>query len=433
MTLSKFNPEHIIKSIYSSPFNQYKNNMGLVLDVSYVTDNIIVCSYPVMKYPKMFYRNSLVDLVTYLDANHGRKNWKIYNLKAEMNDSDYTDDDFAMVLESKHVTPPAGKSEKITSTFRSRKMLEDHCNVSGIKLLFRSNADEIVKPPISVKSHLLRAGWIDHSPPSFLHLQNLIDDIRDTVSRGKVAVIHCKMGKGRSGTLVVAYLMTYLQLPRHEAQSLFLSTRFKTGISKGVTIASQLRYLKYQEMFLRYEAKQREEIIKNLSTIEFKILSIEFTNSIGQYSSEFLKKANNTTVSIKIQSHSSGKSGLIDLFSKQCSTGKGSLRSLTSKQIIVPNINVTFSDIRLSFGIRSKTSQFINNVSHLSSFSSCWLNLYWESVLQSKNLDNDSNYILPKNERFEFYIPWEELDGFKGTSGKGLKLFDSISIRWMLL
>lgn len=433
MTLSKLNPEHIIKSIYSSPFNQYKNDMGLVLDVSYITDNIIVCSYPVMKYPKMFYRNSLVDLVTYLDANHGRKNWKIYNLKTEMNDSDYTDNDFAMVLKSKRLTEKSQVIDALSSSFRSRKMLQDHCKVCGIKLLFQSTATEILKPAESVKSHLLRYGWLDHSPPPFLHLQKLIKDIRDNVFQGKVAVIHCKMGKGRSGTLVVAYLMTYLQLPRHEAQSLFLSTRFKSGISKGVTIVSQLRYLKYQEMFLRYEEQQRKLIIDSLSKMQFKILSIEFVNSIGQYSSELLNKANNTTISIKIQTHSKIKPTLIDLFSKQCSTNKGSLRSLTSKQITVPNIVVVCSDIRLSFGIRSKTSQFINNVSHLSSFSSCWLNLYWESVLQSRNLDLDSNYILPKNERFEFSVSWEELDGFKGTSGKGLKLFDAVSIRWTLV
>ncbi len=434
MTLTKFSPEHIIKSIYSSPFNQYKNGLGLVLDVSYITDNIIVCSYPVMKYPKMFYRNSLVDLITYLDANHGRRNWKIYNLKSEVNDSDYTDDDFAMILETKRLSEYSIPNDQGSASYRSRRMLEEHCKLSGIKEIFRATNDESKKPHQLIDPQLLRAGWLDHAPPSFLHLQTLIEDIRSTILNGKVAVIHCKMGKGRSGTAVVAYLMTYLQLPRHEAQSLFLSTRFKTGISRGVTIPSQLRYLKYQEVFLRYDKSQREQILQNLPSLQFKIISIEFVNPIGQFSSEMLRKSNNTTVSMKIQTHSNEEEAhLKDLFSKECCTGKDSLRSFSTKQIIVPNTVIDFSDIRLSFGLRSKKSQFINSISHLSSFSTFWMNLYWECVLQSKCLDNDSNYVLPKNERFEFSILWEELDGFKGMSGKGLKLFDSVCVKWNTL
>ena len=152
MTFSKLSPEHIIKSVYSSPFNQYKNNLGLVLDVSYITDNIIVCSYPVMKYPKMFYRNSLADLILYLDANHGRNNWKMYNLKVETNDSDYTDEDFAMVLElQNHST----EQDPTASSLRSRRMLEEHCKTSSIRVLYNSSRS-MRKPPISVSAHLLR-------------------------------------------------------------------------------------------------------------------------------------------------------------------------------------------------------------------------------------------------------------------------------------
>lgn len=428
MTLSKLNPEHIIKSIYSSPFNMHKNDSGLVLDISYITDNIVVCSYPVMKYPKMFYRNSLADLVTYLDGNHGRKNWKIYNLKAESNDSDYTDEDFAMLLGVGKVSTVDGSG---TPTLRSRRMLEEHCRMSGM------NSSPVVtirseKVSDVISTHLLRAGWTDHCPPPFIHLQNLIADLKIHISSGKIAVVHCRMGKGRSGTLVIAYLMTCLQLPRYEAQSLFLSTRFKVGIKRGVTISSQVRCLKYQEMFLRYELSERSLILETMPYMKFKLISIEFSNPIGKLSAELFKKTPKTTVSIKIQTHSENNMELVELFSKYCHSRNDTLRSLTDKYIIVPNIIVPVPDIQLCFGLFSRTSSFINNVSHLSSFSSCWLNLYWEAVLQARSLDGERNFILPKNERFIYTIRWNELDGLKGLSGKGLKLFDSVSITWLV-
>ena len=66
------------------------------LDLSFITSNIIVCSYPIcfskqnvlnnkFLIYKKFYRNSLTDLVEYLDDKIGRNHWKIFNAKAEFN------------------------------------------------------------------------------------------------------------------------------------------------------------------------------------------------------------------------------------------------------------------------------------------------------------------------------------------------------------
>ncbi len=58
------------------------------------------------------------------------------------------------------------------------------------------------------------------------------------------AVIHCKMGKGRSGCLVVGYLLN-ITMTLQSALDVFKTTRFNYGLITGVTIKSQLRYLKY--------------------------------------------------------------------------------------------------------------------------------------------------------------------------------------------
>lgn len=55
----KIKPSNILRIIYATPLNVHKHETGLTLDLSYVTDRIIVCSYPVLRFPKLMYRNSL--------------------------------------------------------------------------------------------------------------------------------------------------------------------------------------------------------------------------------------------------------------------------------------------------------------------------------------------------------------------------------------
>jgi len=65
-----------------------------------------------------------------------------------------------------------------------------------------------------------------------------------------VLVIHCKAGKGRSGLATCAYLLFVGGVKTREEALVFYGTR-RTKNAKGLTIASQIRYLGYFESILK--------------------------------------------------------------------------------------------------------------------------------------------------------------------------------------
>lgn len=442
MSLPKLTPENIIKSIYSSPLNVHRNNLGLVLDLSYVTNQLIVCSYPVMKYPKLFYRNNLKDLVTFLNAHHGPGNWKIYNFKVETGDSDYTDEDLlSLVNHQKYNTsthPSAVRYRRLTSI----DVLSKECLKAGIEQSASAEKYEVASDLSNIGDILERTGWKDHAPPPFTLLEELIDEIHQylTQDEHKVAVLHCKMGKGRSGTVIVAYLMKFMQCPMKESCEIFMNTRFKPGISKGITILSQLRYLRYHEIYLYLEREnQRQQLLQELRTCKFRITGVELMNPIGVLAKGLSK--NSYMLSVKIQNYNKARDSLDDIFVTNCEEDNLFATNTVDKLVIDADLDIDQSDIRITFGLRSKSAEFINNFTMLTSISHCWINLYWETLTCSKS-DSPTNFrieeLLEEQKRYAnkcmgtFSIKWDELDGIKGTKNKGLKLFDTLTLKWMV-
>ena len=75
-------------------------------------------------------------------------------------------------------------------------------------------------------------------------------------------VIYCKMEKSRSGTICVAYLMKYRKMTLNNAMERFTGNRFKNQLpTSGVTIKSQIRYLKYQDHYLSFNSNNKKKLM----------------------------------------------------------------------------------------------------------------------------------------------------------------------------
>ena len=162
------------------------------LDMAYITERVIGMGFPSTGC-ETFYRNSLEDLKEFLDRYHGE--YKIYNL----------------CIEKKRIYPK--------NIWHGKKV--------G---LFPFN---------------------DHAPcPIKLILDFCVDlCIYLTVNPRGVAAIHCKAGKGRTGVMIVCYLI-FSGLCENTEQALEHYAKQRTKNNRGVTIASQIRYIKYFETFL---------------------------------------------------------------------------------------------------------------------------------------------------------------------------------------
>lgn len=69
---------------------------------------------------------------------------------------------------------------------------------------------------------------------------------KDSKEQGqRVVVVHCKAGKGRSGTMACSYLISQEGWKMEDALQRFTERRMRVGFGSGVSIPSQLRWVRY--------------------------------------------------------------------------------------------------------------------------------------------------------------------------------------------
>ncbi|XP_006879670.1 PREDICTED: phosphatidylinositol 3,4,5-trisphosphate 3-phosphatase TPTE2-like [Elephantulus edwardii] len=181
--------ERVTRRMVSGNKRRYKKD-GFDLDLTYVTDRIIAMSFP-SSGKQSFYRNPIQEVVRFLDTKH-RDHYMIYNLCSES----------------------AYNPECFHSRVR-RIMIDDH-NVPTLSemVTFTKEVDE----------------WLAE------HDENIV-------------VIHCKGGKGRTGTMICACLIAGgIFATAEESLNYFGERRTdKTTSSKfqGVETPSQSRYVEY--------------------------------------------------------------------------------------------------------------------------------------------------------------------------------------------
>lgn len=126
------------------------------LDLVYVTDRIIIMGYPATGFAST-YRNRRRDVLKFIEARHGEK-WWIWNL----------------------------------------------CPLY-----------ENAYAPSAMHNRVSRYPFPDHHPPPLPLLPLAVREMTAWLEGDteRIAVIHCKAGKGRSGTLLCSYLLSLPSLP----------------------------------------------------------------------------------------------------------------------------------------------------------------------------------------------------------------------------
>ena len=103
----------------------------------------------------------------------------------------------------------------------------------------------------------------DHNPPPLRMIPALCASVKEFLDEHEenVVVIHCKAGKGRTGTMICAYMLFCGEFDRAQT-SLGWYGFVRTQDSKGVTIPSQRRYVEYMETLVKQKLLDPETNFK---------------------------------------------------------------------------------------------------------------------------------------------------------------------------
>ncbi|KAF2101518.1 hypothetical protein NA57DRAFT_33691, partial [Rhizodiscina lignyota] len=398
------------------------------LDLCYVTDNIIATSGPSSTYPQRAYRNPLDALVKFLDSKHG-EDWAIWEFRAE--GTGYPDSE--------------------------------------------------------VYNRVWHFPWPDHHPPPFVLLPRIMASMRNWLHREKlgkeakenkrVVVVHCKAGKGRSGTIAVSYLISQEGWKAEDALKRFTERRMRPGFGNGVSIPSQLRWVDYVvqwtnadkiyverqieicevhiwglrdgvkisvegyveegkmiKVFHVFKREERELVRGSIGKSGFADLVTEVigrnqsNKSSGNKSSDPAKEDPKNGTAAKTSSNENSAR------SKEVSKDSTNSNSSASSDIQPAGADVVYrpssrivlpsNDINIDFERRNKA---MSNLTMVTSVAHVWFNTFFEG----HGADPDRKGQPDNSGVFE--IDWEKMDGIKGSTRRGTKSFDRLAVVWKAL
>jgi hypothetical protein len=285
---------------------------------------------------------------------------------------------------------------------------------------------------------------------------------------GRVVVVHCKAGKGRSGTASCSYLMSEEGWPMEKALQRFTERRMRPGMGyKGVSIPSQLRWLEYVDKWTKhgktYVERQVEimevhcwglrdgvkiqiegfvedgKLIKNFYTFTEKdrevvrgevkttgmaqaVHEVMYKNGLSGTSgrpSETKKgdSKNASRSSLEAPENTDAPAVSRDISKESLLPGTGDVVFRPSRRVVLPT-----NDINIDVERRNKAAfdlTMVTAVAHV------WFNAFFEGNGPEKKGKPDDSGV--------FEIAWDAMDGIKGSSRKGTQAFERIAVVWRAL
>ncbi|CAK1361010.1 Phosphatidylinositol 3,4,5-trisphosphate 3-phosphatase and dual-specificity protein phosphatase PTEN [Cercospora beticola] len=383
----------LLRQIVASPRARH-DEAGL--DLCYVTDNIIATSGPSGTYPQLAYRNPLKDLVKFLDSKH-KENWSIWEFRAE--GTGYPDEE--------------------------------------------------------VYGRIRHYPWPDHHPPPFalvpLIMGSMKQWLKDKEKEGRVAVVHCKAGKGRSGTISCSYLISEEGWAREDAMKRFTDRRMRPGFGNGISIPSQIRTLMYVERWTN--SGKKPYVDRPTEIVELHVWGLRDGVKIGieGYVDEgkiikcfhTFHKDERKTIRGEIRKDTGFADVAMELMGKKkaetaADAGKQVKQAEKAEEVVerkpddddrsggdvvfVPKERIVLpsSDVNVDFERRNKSKYggftMVTSVAHV------WFNTFFEGNGPEQDGKPDDSGV--------FTIDFDAMDGIKGSSRKGTKCFDKIQVVW---
>ncbi|KAK2592730.1 Telomerase protein component 1 [Conoideocrella luteorostrata] len=214
------------------------------LDLCYVTDFIIATSGPSQTYPQLAYRNPLDQLVAFLDSKHG-DNWAIWEFRAE--GTGYPDE--AVYGRVRHYPWP----DHHPPPFRLVPMIM----ASMRNWLHGGDFQDAQTPNHHHSSQENPITTHEADPQAARTVQK-----PTTRNDKRVVVVHCKAGKGRSGSMATSYLVSEEGWSVQDALERFTARRMRPKFGAGVSIPSQLRWVSYVDRWTQYGKKYLDRPIE---------------------------------------------------------------------------------------------------------------------------------------------------------------------------
>ncbi|KAF2154405.1 phosphatases II [Myriangium duriaei CBS 260.36] len=380
------------------------------LDLCYVTDNIIATSGPSGTYPQLAYRNPLKQLVKFLDEKHGDQ-WAIWEFRAE--GTGYPDSE--------------------------------------------------------VYNRIYHYPWPDHHPPPFALIPLITASMRnwlkgDAPQIESVVVVHCKAGKGRSGTASCSYLISQEGWTVQSALQRFTERRMRPGFGAGVSIPSQLRWVSYVDRWTRNGKKYVERPVQitevhvwglrdrvKISICGFKDegRKIEIAHTFTKEEREIVRgdgtqkapgfagvvsdvmlqekarrdKTKNNSADPSVTGKDAVDQAVDEESRRSSKTTPENLAEEGAAGDVVfrpkEKIIVDTNDVNIDFERRNKG---VSNLSMITSVAHVWFNTFFEG-------DGPESNGVPRDTGV-FEIEWDRMDGIKGSSRKGTRAFDKLAVVW---